>query len=81
MQIGNDSCTVQKVQAKGWEKRWGKKNEFRSVVLTASIFLTASPKVQGEFKSCIYLVMILFTIMKFTVFLTTFLPSTSLLAL
>lgn len=72
---------MQKVQAKGWEERWGKRNGFRSVVLIASIFLIAKPKVQGEFKSCIHLVMILFTVMKFTVFMTTFPPSTSLIAL
>lgn len=72
---------MQNVQAKGWEKMWGKKNEFRSVVLIASIFLITSPKVQGEFKSCIHLVMTPFTIMKFTVFMTTFSPSTSLFAL
>lgn len=72
---------MQKVQAKGWGKRRGKKNEYRSVGLIASISLIESPKVQGEFKSCIHPVMIVFITMKFTVFMTTFPPSTSLLSL
>lgn len=44
---------MQRVQARGWEKRWGKRSGFRSGVLVSSLFLTASPKVQEEFKSCI----------------------------
>lgn len=68
---------MQKVQAKGWEKRRGKRNECRSVGLIASIFLIESPKVQREFKCCTHPVMILFITMKFTVFMKTFPPSTS----
>lgn len=45
------------------------------MVLIASIFLRASPKVQGEFKSHTYLVMVLIATMTFTVFMTTFPPS------
>lgn len=55
IQIGKASCAVQRVQSRGSEERWGKKNGFGSEVLTASVFLTASPKVQGEFRSCVHL--------------------------
>lgn len=66
---------------KKFRPRVGRKGGGRrsSVVLIASSFLIASPKVQGEFKSCMYRVMILFT--KFTVFMTIFPLSALLLAL